>query len=100
MKIFYYVLILVLFLLQICDCGTTYYGLANHLAEEINPIVNILINIIGLLATVLLMKLVAFSIIYFIFLDNKKYTLSRIVPMLTLNMIYVFIVYNNLEIIW
>jgi hypothetical protein len=97
-KQIYYISIAFLIIFQISDVLLTYYGIVSGYAEECNQIVNILIKIIGLLPTLILTKLAAFAIIYFIFLNNPKYTWDRLIPMIILVLVYVYVIINNLHI--
>ncbi len=66
-------LLIVLFgLLQVADGIVTYLGLSSKGVDEVNPVLNFFVGLLGLGGSITLLKLAGLAFITFLFFDRHK----------------------------
>lgn len=85
-------LLIVLILLQIADGMTTFYALWGGKGREANPVVNWVIEKIGLIPGLIVVKSVGVVLAVWV------YNLDGFMVLLAMTILYAYIVHNNFEI--
>lgn len=97
----YAILIILFGLLQVADGIVTYLGLSFTSVEEVNPILNLCAELIGLGYSIVLIKAVGLTFIAFLFLDRHKMKSRWIKATLTSAVaFYSWVVTNNVILVF
>jgi len=64
--------IIIFGLLQVADGVVTFFGLQFARVDEVNPLLNVFVGLIGLAYSITLIKLIGLAFIAFLFYDRRK----------------------------